>query len=175
MRKDIFSIPIFEDKIDLDKLIVPYTDEDFKPTWDSSLSSTLQSQQEIPESTYQYLYEVISSNLGPYGFLGSKLRFDGPWVNKYSECDYQDVHIHPNSQWSFIIYIDVYSRTSFLNPSMGMIQNHMGSSVPEFELDYKPDLEPGSIIIFPSYLMHQVNSGNIGTTMAGNVLIDYER
>ena len=87
MRKDIFSIPIFEDKIDLDKLIVPYTDEDFKPSWDSSIPSTLQSKLHVPESTYQYLYKVITSNLGPYGFLASKLRFDGPWVNKYSKYD----------------------------------------------------------------------------------------
>mgnify|MGYP001174441069 FL=1 len=175
MKKDIFSIPIFEDKVDLEKLIVPYTDNDFKPTWDSSLATTLQSPLDVPESTYQYLYKIVVDNLGPFGLLGSKLKFDGPWVNKYLEYDYQDVHIHPHAQWSFIIYVDVYSKTSFLNPSMGMIQNHMGSFVPNFELDYKPNLEPGSIIIFPSYLMHHVNSGNIGTTMSGNVLIDYER
>ena len=75
--------------------------------------------------------------------------------------DYQDPHIHPVCQWSFIIYETVRSKTSFLNPSLAVIQEKYGMNCCAFPPDYKPDLELGSIIIFPSMLLHFVNSGNI--------------
>ena len=62
----------------------------------------------------------------------------------------------------------------FLNPSIKDIQNQIGQSVTQFPLDYKPNLGPGSIIIFPSFLFHMVNSGVEGTTISGNVYMDYQ-
>ena len=38
MRKDIFSIPIFEDSVDLSKINI--SDEPTKPTWDSETPTT---------------------------------------------------------------------------------------------------------------------------------------
>ena len=54
------------------------------------------------------------------------------------------------------------------------IQNQIGNQVIQFPLDYKPDLGPGSIIIFPSFLMHMVNTGEGGTTISGNLYMDYQ-
>ena len=34
-------------------------------------------------------------------------------------------------------------------------------------------LEKGDIIIFPSFLMHSVNSGQVGTTISGNIYMKY--
>ena len=59
--------------------------------------------------------------------MGANPRFGHIWKNVYSKHDYQDVHIHPNCQWSFVIYVDTYSKTSFLNPSMKDIQNQIGN------------------------------------------------
>ena len=53
------------------------------------------------------------------------------------------------------------------------IQNQIGQCVTQFRLDYKPNLGPGSIIIFPSFLFHMVNSGEEGTTISGNIYMDY--
>ena len=69
--------------------------------------------------------------------MGKDARFGHIWKNVYQKHDYQDAHIHPHSQWSFVIYVDVTSRTSFFNPSIHNIQNHFGCTLPQFALDYK--------------------------------------
>ena len=38
MKKEIFAIPIFEDKVDLDKIKLP--EVEVEPTWDSGVPTT---------------------------------------------------------------------------------------------------------------------------------------
>ncbi len=171
MKKELFAIPIFEDRIDLDRINL--IDVEFEYTWDSNTLSTFgtQTPESIPQDTWEYLSEVIDRNLGQ--MMGANPRFGRVWKNVYNKHDYQDVHIHPKSQWSFVIYVDRCSKTSFLNPSIKDIQNQLGNEMVQFPLDYKPNLEAGSIIIFPSFLFHMVNSGEEGTTISGNIYMDY--
>ena len=173
MKKELFGIPIFEDEVDLEKIVLP--DAELENTWDSGTPTTFGTQKvdDVPQETWKYLSEVVERNLYYGECMGANPRFGHIWKNVYGKHDYQDVHIHPNCQWSFVIYVDTYSKTSFLNPSMKDIQNQIGNQVIQFPLDYKPDLGPGSIIIFPSFLMHMVNSGNEGTTISGNVYMEY--
>ena len=174
MKKELFGIPIFEDEVDLEKIVLP--DADLENTWDSGTPTTFGTQKvdDVPQETWKYLSEVIERNLYHGQCMGANPRFGHIWKNVYSKHDYQDVHIHPNCQWSFVIYVDTYSKTSFLNPSMKDIQNQIGNQVIQFPLVYKPDLGPGSIIIFPSFLMHMVNTGEGGTTISGNLYMDYQ-
>ena len=58
----------------------------------------------LSEEAAAHLCEVITKNLGEAGLFGLNPRLGFMWRNKYTESDYQDVHIHPNCQWSFIIY-----------------------------------------------------------------------
>ena len=174
MKKEIFSIPIFEDTVELSKFEdIPFAP--LEPTWDSGVPSSFGTQkpEEVPTTVWQYLSEVVERNLYPAQLMGKDARFGHIWKNVYQKHDYQDAHIHPHCQWSFIIYVDVTSRTAFFNPSIHNIQNHIGCTNPYFPLDYKPNLEPGSIIIFPSFLMHMVNSGNEGSTISGNLYMEY--
>jgi len=173
--KQIFSIPIFEDKVDLDIFkIEDEPEEDLQPTWDSGVKTTFNTKLELTPAVWEHLGEIIGRNLGPLGLMGNDPNIGHVWRNRYGEHDYQDPHIHPNSQWSFIVYETVEkSRTSFFNPSMGLIQNQLGTCHGAFPLDYKPDLKKGDIIIFPSFVMHSVNSGQVGTTVAGNIYMKY--
>ena len=174
MKKELFGIPIFEDTVELDKFNdIPSAP--LEPTWDSGVSSSFGTQkpEEVPTTVWKYLSEVVERNLYPAQLMGKDARFGHIWKNVYQKHDYQDAHIHPHSQWSFVIYVDVTSRTAFFNPSIHNIQNHIGCTNPYFPLDYKPNLEPGSIIIFPSFLMHMVNSGNEGSTISGNLYMEY--
>ena len=50
----------------------------------------------------QHLVSVIERNLGPEGLIAYESRIEHIWRNVYKE-DYQDPHIHPVCQWSFII------------------------------------------------------------------------
>tara|TARA_B100001996_G_scaffold366052_1_gene336411 strand:- start:425 stop:1024 length:600 start_codon:yes stop_codon:yes gene_type:complete len=173
--KQIFGIPIFEDKVDLNIFkIAEEPPEDLQPTWDSGVKTTFNTKLELTQPVWEHLGEIIGRNLGPVGLMGNEPNIGHVWRNRYGENDYQDPHIHPNSQWSFIVYETVErSRTSFFNPSMGMIQNQLGNCHGAFPLDYKPDLKKGDIIIFPSFLMHSVNSGQVGTTISGNIYMKY--
>ena len=172
MKKEILAIPIFEDKVDLDKINLPEVETE--PTWDAGVPSSFSNELEIPEETYKHLSEIINTNLYEGNLLGANPKFGHIWYNRYNKHHYQDAHIHQRCQWSFIIYVDLHAKTSFLNPSMPLIQNQLGNQLSDFPLDYKPDLGPGSIIIFPSFLMHMVNSGNEGTTISGNIYMDYQ-
>ena len=174
MKKELFGIPIFEDEVDLEKIVLP--DAELENTWDSGTPTTFGTQKvdDVPQETWKYLSEVVERNLYYGECMGANPRFGHIWKNVYGKHDYQDVHIHPNCQWSFVIYVDTYSKTSFLNPSMKDIQNQIGNQVVQFPLDYKPNLGPGSIIIFPSFLFHMVNSGVEGTTLSGNIYMDYQ-
>ena len=174
MKKELFGIPIFEDEVDLEKIVLP--DAELENTWDSGTPTTFGTQKvdDVPEETWKYLSQVVERNLYYGECMGANPRFGHIWKNVYSKHDYQDVHIHPNCQWSFVIYVDTHSKTSFLNPSMRDIQNQIGNQVIQFPLDYKPKLGPGSIIIFPSFLMHMVNTGEGGTTISGNIYMDYQ-
>ena len=174
--KQIFGIPIFEDTVNLDIFKIPDEPaEDLQPTWDSQLQTTFNTKLELPQPVWEHLGEIIGNNLGPVGLMGLEPHIGHVWRNRYREHDYQDPHIHPHSQWSFIVYETVEnSRTSFFNPSMGLIQNQLGNCSGAFPLDYKPQLKKGDIIIFPSFLMHSVNSGQVGPTISGNVYMNYQ-
>jgi hypothetical protein len=172
MRKDIFSIPIFEDKVDLG--LIDISDEPVQPTWDSQINTTFSSNHNISPHTWEHLIEVITRNINIISAPYTNPRIDRIWRNVYTKNDYQDPHIHPHCQWSFVIYETVSSsKTVLFNPSIRDIQNQIGQNVPEFPLDYKPNLEKGSILIFPSFIMHMVLHGNEGSTIAGNVKLDY--
>ena len=172
MKKEIFAISIFEDKVDLEKINLPEVETE--PTWDSGVPTSFGAELEVPKETYDHLSDIVNKNLYEANLLGANAKFGHVWYNRYNKHHYQDAHIHPRCQWSFIIYVDVQAKTSFLNPSIASIQNQLGNCVEGFPLDYKPDLGPGSIIIFPSFLMHMVNSGNEGTTISGNIYMDYQ-
>ena len=172
MKKEIFAIPVFEDKVDLEKIKIP--EMETEPTWDAGVPSTFSQKLPLQPEAYEHLSDIINKNLYDNNLLGMNPKFGHIWYNRYDKHHYQDAHLHPNCQWSFIIYVDLHAKTSFLNPSMGLIQNQIGNCVEEFPLDYKPDLGPGSIIIFPSFIMHMVNAGNEGTTISGNVYMEYQ-
>ena len=170
MRLDIFSLPIFIDAVDLNKINI--SDEKFERIWLSETPSTMGKPHTIPSETYEYLVEVFIRNLD--NLVGPNPRFGQIWRNKYDETDWQDIHIHPNCAWSFIIYESVAeSKTVFMNPNFKDIQNHWGENVEGFPLDFRPNLEAGKIIIFPSFLQHFVRPGGKGTTISGNVYMDY--
>ena len=172
MRKDIFVTPIYETKVDLDKIDIP--ESDFSPTWESGVLTTYADQACPSEETFQYLSGFVREYLDSLGGRWSRLHFLDVWRNKYDPKMYQGYHIHPESQLSYIIYESVESKTVFLNPSMTLIQNQIGrTGVPSMPLYYEPELSAGNMIIFPSYIGHQVRPGNTGVTISGNIGVTF--
>ena len=93
------------------------------------------------------------------------------WKNYYLITDYQGYHTHSNTMWSFIINHSVEeTKTQFFNPYIADIQNqtplHNSKDMPTI---YMPKLKRGQMILFPSWVAHQVLAGNTGITISGNV------
>ena len=53
IRREIFSIPFFELKVDLDRIVIP--ESKFVPSWESGVPTTILTQKQIPISTVEYL------------------------------------------------------------------------------------------------------------------------
>ena len=171
MRKDLFAIPIFEENIDLERIIL--YESEYHPTFESGVLTTFEKQRVKP-TTIDYIIEVFRPCLESLGDNFSKIVVERVWSNKYSPKDYQGYHIHPHTQWSFIIYETIEeSKTVFYNPSMIQIQNQIHGKSKAMPIYYEPNLESGHIIFFPSFLGHQVRPGNTGKTIAGNLFVIY--
>jgi len=160
VKRDLFSVPVFELKVDLDKLILPSAE--VAP---------------IPDTTLEYLSSLVSSALNTLQDKFDTLEFDMIWRNNYqSKSDYQGYHIHAKTHWSFIIYESVErSRTVFCNPSHKEVQNQsLYESSLDMPLTYNADyFKPGDMILFPSWLAHHVPAGNVGTTISGNIILKF--
>lgn len=171
MKVDLFSVPVFIDKVDLDKIVI--SDAPYEETFLSDVKSTYLHKPQLRPDSYEYLSKVIDNNLRQTGEYKNPT-ISAVWRNMYTAQDTQEVHIHANSQWSFIIYETVeHSRTVFLNPAWKQVEASMGYFAKTFMPTWRPKLEPGSILLFPSFLEHYVLAGNSGTTIAGNVNLTY--
>ncbi len=165
--KNLFSVPIFETQVDITQVVLPesYYEYNSEVNWSFG-------KQECPEQTYDYLHSLISPFLLRYDPY-INCTFTNIWRNKYEEKDYQGYHIHAQSQWSYIIYETVDSKTVLYNPAWMLIQNHMpGTKL--FPVCYNTELKAGSMIVFPSWIAHHVKHGNVGTTISGNILLEYD-
>ena len=167
-RIDAFPIPFFIIPVELDKIKVPYQSKDFKPTFESGLETTYR-HQKVPDETYAYLRSVIAPAITSFGDPWSTMKFVDLWRNRYTKRDYQSAHIHPKVQWSFIIYEDVTSNTVFINPANDLIQNQSHVDTGPSNTVWKPKIEAGNMVLFPSWVSHMVVPGNEGHTIAGNI------
>ena len=170
MQYNLFSIPFFTDEVDLERIQI--IDEEQKPTFRSGLNTSLRCNRKISSDTIVYLSEIIGKHIDTLGVPYGSARIEELWRNTYTKADFQDPHIHPFSQWSFIIYETVdKSRTVFLNPYRMRVQTQMSMYDRYFGEDWVPELKQGSIVIFPSFIEHYVLTGGEGSTIAGNVFL----
>jgi hypothetical protein len=173
MKVELFPIPVFFDQVDLTR--IKMTDTAYEPTFFSDVKSNYLHQPQLEPTSYDYLAEIIERNLKETGqYIDPQIT--AIWRNVYNETNMQEVHIHADAQWSFIIYETVeHSRTVFLNPAWKMIEVQMGYFAPAFPPNWRPKVGPGTMILFPSFLEHYVLAGNTGSTIAGNVNLKYVR
>jgi len=88
-------------------------------------------------------------------FYPTTSRVSGVWANFYKVGQFQEVHNHLGSRlnhFSGIYILDQKgeNRTSFNNYNYGLLDSHLDTK----NID---DIKEGSVIIFPSNLLHYVN------------------
>jgi uncharacterized protein (TIGR02466 family) len=147
---------------------------------------------EVADPRNNNLFQTIAELAGPklvdFGELlfGEKLRWTVKemWTNMLETGGNQTLHAHANSFISGIFYLTSShpaSRTVFVRPPGGYdfsFRHHTRSAAigPYNAGKYLlPEAEPGDLVLFPSYLYHEVprNQGEQRITIAFNAIPDH--
>ena len=157
-----------------DKLLSELTDDKLSQPkeWNCSVQSSFETENNF---SWDYFYECIKPNLlDMHQQLKAnplhQFTMTEAWLNKYGRGDSQEVHTHigaDNCTFScsyFAQYALNDARFLFYDPDQ---TKHLG----EFTKHYSgvvntwfPDVQEGDIIIFPSWLHHQVEPHRSDTT-----------
>ena len=158
-----------------DKLLSELTDDKLSQPkeWNCSVQSSFETDNNF---SWDYFYECIQPNL-----LDMHQQLNGnphtnsivmteAWLNKYERGDSQEVHTHigaDNTTFScsyFAQYAPNDARFLFYDPDqtkhLGEFSKHYGGVVNT----WFPDVQEGDIIIFPSWIHHQVEPHRSDTT-----------
>ena len=171
MVLDLFTIPVFIGNIDIKKINLK--NQKYKKMWLSdtktSYDQSFKNVSDMDKDSLKYLMESIIKILEEKINYSFELRLWNIWENNYIKDDYQEPHIHEESDFSFIIYKKVdEERTVFLNPLRNYFLfyksiRHM------FEDKFTPKCKTGDIVIFPSFLEHMVLKSSKQKTISGNL------
>lgn len=141
----------------------------------------------LENNLFQAIAELAVPKLVDFGVLlfGEKLRWTVKemWTNMLEKGGSQTLHAHANSFISGIFYLTPShpaSRTVFVRPPGGgdfSFRHHTRSAaVGPFNAGkyMVPEAEPGDLVLFPSYLYHEVpkNQGDQRITIAFNAIPD---
>ena len=114
----------------------------------------------------------------PFKKQGS-LKFDDPWMNLYTKGCYQEAHQHVRggNQLSYCYFSKLPEGSGKFGFWNDQFRNYCGNGLEEI-VDMNlvewgfPEIQEGDLIIFPSFLIHQVTYHSIDesrVTVAGNV------
>ena len=142
-----------------------------------------------PDSTDSFggISESVRPRLVEFGSLlfGEELgwHIKEMWMNRLENGGFQSVHSHANSFISGVIYLTPShpsARTVFYR-SMGgrdfaFANEHRGAKMGPFNASKwaVPETDPGDMVLFPSYMLHEVprNDGEQRMTVAFNAMPD---
>ena len=140
--------------------------------WNCSVQSSFETDNNF---SWDYFYECIKPNLIDMhqqlnGNPLHQFKMTEAWLNKYERGDSQEVHTHigaDNTTFScsyFAQYALNDARFLFYDPDqtkhLGEFSKHYGGVVNT----WFPDVQEGDIIIFPSWIHHQVEPHRSDTT-----------
>lgn len=110
-----------------------------------------------------------------------KLKLVSFWVNEYYEKDFQEPHLHGNSDFSFVIFKKIGKANGllFFSPAYDLLQTSSlwQDRAMKFKHTVECDAKEGQMVIFPSILRHMVlpnKEKEVRITYSGNVQIIYK-
>jgi hypothetical protein len=168
---NLFEVPIFIGNIDLKK--IKLKNQFLKPTWISDTPSSFNNKnptETIEKESAIYLLDVIIQLLQEKINHAFEISLLNIWENQYNKDDYQEPHIHTESDFSFIIYKEgEEGKTVFFNPSRNFIEPFSNIKT-MFQRTFMPKCKKDQIIIFPSFLEHMVLKCSDVKTISGNLI-----
>ena len=172
MIKNIFSIPIFISDINCDEIVLE--NNNLRSYWPSETLTSYNNNVKINKNSSLYLLKIIGKELKNLIKDSFVLHLTNIWENNYLNNDFQENHIHVNSDFSFIIYKKCeVSKTKFFSPGNYLIESFYHNKIINkfFEKEFEPLLTKNNIIIFPSFLEHMVKKSSNVETISGNINI----
>lgn len=152
--------------------------------WHSPMGFVLRRDPPIPQLMQRiqvFVGEVTKAMMKPGRY---RFSVDG-WANVLRKGGYNTVHVHPNSTWSGVYYVtgnpppadgegspDHSGKIEFLDPRPGASAAYTVDNVMQRQTMLNPD--PGTMILFPSWLQHQVHpyfGPEVRISIAFNVLV----
>ena len=79
------------------------------------------------------------------------------WFQQYERYSFHNTHTHWPSLFSVVYYLEFdpkeHQPTAFLNPARLQLQLYVNSKI-EAQVEFRPDVTEGDIVVFPGYLDH---------------------
>ena len=142
--------------------------------WNCSVQSSFETNTNMTDFSWDFFHESIKPNLMEmHSELGgnplSRIDMTEAWLNKYTKGDSQEVHTHIGgddctfSLAYFAQYAENDAKFIFYDPDQ---TKHLGNYSKHYSTvnTWFPDVQEGDIIIFPSWLHHQVDVQRSDTT-----------
>ena len=168
MRHDIFSTPVWLEKIEPSK--IQLTSKNLTNNFYSDIKSSHSEDNknnDISESGVKYLLDIILKNLSDLSI--TKISLSSIWRNIY-EDDFQDMHFHSNAHFCFVVYEKLKEpQTVFFHPAYDLLSEKNLDKI--ILSNICPKVEENDIIIFPAYLKHMVKRSRDSITIGGNIKI----
>ena len=135
--------------------------------WNCSVSSSFESDTNQDDFSWQMFKNAINDNLTEmHDSLGGRpfcdIEMTEAWINVYHKGQSQEIHTHcggDNTTFSCAYFLqynpEVDGKFVFYNPSQDHHQGYFSKNYPCTNTWF-PEVREGDIIIFPSYLHHQV-------------------
>jgi len=163
MLHQIFPTPLWVKNVNTKKLKLISTN--FKKNWLSDTLSSYGGDNQISRTGYEYLKSKILDCLKDINIKDCKIT--DIWRNIYDN-DFQEKHMHSNSNFSFTIYEKLQKpQTVFIHPAHDLIY---ATNVNNFLKHYYiPDVKENEMVLFPSYLSHMVKRSHNSITISGNI------
>ena len=167
-RANLFSVPVFWGDIDPQKITFKNFEVKYK-----FFSNTKTLRGTITPEAERYLLDIVVKILEPHT-PPIQIELNDIWENIYSKGDFEDAHIHPGSQMSFIIYKKGTTNTVLYAPYR-YLNEHSVRNTPMSKL-YPwyviPPMKVGHILIFPSFIEHMVRKAEVDSgTISGDLRI----
>jgi hypothetical protein len=173
----LFGFPYCVKDVDANKIDIQYTPNRI---WLSDTLSSYRGVTNTNQSSISYLMEELKKFTNSVVTCEHDLKLISFWANEYYKKDFQEPHLHGNSDFSFVIFkkIGRSSGLVFFSPAYDLIQsNTFWSSRKEVEDTVECSAKEGQIVIFPSILRHMAlpsNEEEVRITYSGNVQVIIE-
>jgi len=166
-----FGQPIYISNFDSNLIELRYSTHEY---WVSKTTTSYLKDNKITEKSHKALAVELSKFTKQVITKKHDINITDIWANEYLEKDFQEIHFHPRSHFSFCIMHKIpegSGQLRFSNPYEDVGFEHNDIAFKDFYFATTPPQKENTILVWPSYIKHMVTAGTNKTkriTYSGN-------